>query len=74
MCGFVTILSGSFLLHNTKDGDGLFPLSEHWKQGSRIPGSTLATSLPMRSFKRLEEDGFDPEAIPLKRPDSSRTT
>ncbi|GKV24386.1 hypothetical protein SLEP1_g34002 [Rubroshorea leprosula] len=58
MCGFVTILSGSFLLHNTKDGDG----------------STLATSLPMRSFKRLEEDGFDPEAIPLKRPDSSRTT
>ncbi|GLT97018.1 hypothetical protein SLE2022_146050 [Rubroshorea leprosula] len=70
MCGFVTILSGTFLLHKTKDGDGLFPLSEHWKQGSRIPGPTS----PMRSFKHLEEDGFDPEAIPLKRLDSSRTT
>ncbi|GLT44334.1 hypothetical protein SLA2020_182390 [Shorea laevis] len=58
MCGFVTILSGTFLLPKTKDGDG----------------PTLTTSLSMRSFKHLEEDGFDPEAIPLKRPDSSRTT
>ncbi|TYG84118.1 hypothetical protein ES288_D01G224100v1 [Gossypium darwinii] len=54
MCGFVTILSGTFLLHKTKDmADG--------------PG--LSTSLSMRSLKHEEDDGFS-EGIPLKRQDT----
>ncbi|TYI44136.1 hypothetical protein ES332_A01G216500v1 [Gossypium tomentosum] len=54
MCGFVTILSGTFLLHKTKDmADG--------------PG--LSTSLSMRSLKHEEDDGFG-EGIPLKRQDT----
>lgn len=58
MCGFVTILSGTFLLHKTKDmGDG----------------PTLTTSLSMRSLKHAEENGFDLESIPFKRQDSSRS-
>ncbi|XP_010256349.1 PREDICTED: probable magnesium transporter NIPA4 [Nelumbo nucifera] len=48
MCGFVTILSGTFLLHKTKDmADGL-------------PTSTSF------HLKHTDEDGFDPEGIPLR--------
>ncbi|XP_031387566.1 probable magnesium transporter NIPA3 isoform X2 [Punica granatum] len=54
MCGFVTILSGTFLLHRTKDMvDG--------------PGST-------RLPKHADEDGFDVEGIPLRCPESLRTS
>ncbi|KAF7142243.1 hypothetical protein RHSIM_Rhsim05G0118100 [Rhododendron simsii] len=58
MCGFVTILSGTFLLHKTKDmADGL----------SLSPGS-------MRLSKHTdEEDGFGQEGIPLRRQDSLRS-
>ncbi|MBA0557195.1 hypothetical protein Golob_027240 [Gossypium lobatum] len=43
MCGFITILSGTFLLHKTKD---------------MVDGPSLTTSISMRSLKH-EEDGFD---------------
>ncbi|PPR84473.1 hypothetical protein GOBAR_AA36245 [Gossypium barbadense] len=56
MCGFITILSGTFLLHKTKD---------------MVDGPSLTTSISMRSLKHEEEDGFD-EGVPLKRQDTSR--
>ncbi|KAK8486661.1 hypothetical protein V6N13_080711 [Hibiscus sabdariffa] len=43
MCGFVTILSGTFLLHKTKD---------------MVDGPSL-TSMSIRALKHDEEDGFD---------------
>ncbi|KAI8555111.1 hypothetical protein RHMOL_Rhmol05G0148800 [Rhododendron molle] len=60
MCGFVTILSGTFLLHKTKDmADGRFMFLS--------PGS-------MRLSKHTdEEDGFGQEGIPLRRQDSLRS-
>ncbi|XP_057872980.2 probable magnesium transporter NIPA4 isoform X1 [Cryptomeria japonica] len=66
MCGFVTILSGTFLLHKTKDlGDNL---------SSGIAGYTgIPTSHSSRNSKRPEDDGFISEDIPLRRPDSFRT-
>ncbi|GKV32234.1 hypothetical protein SLEP1_g40851 [Rubroshorea leprosula] len=61
MCGFVTILSGTFLLHKTKDmGDG--------------PSLTTSLSSSKRSLKHAEDGRVDPEGIPLKRQDSLRTT
>ncbi|GAB4848132.1 hypothetical protein Ancab_002798 [Ancistrocladus abbreviatus] len=58
MCGFVTILSGTFLLHKTKD---------------MVDGG-LSTSLSMKLPKHVAENGFeDPEeGIPLRRQDSLR--
>ncbi|XP_011625898.1 probable magnesium transporter NIPA3 isoform X3 [Amborella trichopoda] len=57
MCGFVTILSGTFLLHKTKDlSDGNF--------------ACLSQSLSMRLPKHADEDGFPTEDIPLRCPDS----
>lgn len=57
MCGFVTILGGTFLLHRTKDMvDGL-------------PTSMSS----MRLSKHADEDGIDGEGIPLRRQDSSRS-
>eukprot|EP01018_Ginkgo_biloba_P035539 Gb_23785 [translate_table: standard] len=65
MCGFVTILSGTFLLHKTKD------LSDNISSG--IGGYTgLPTSLSSRISKRPEDDGFASEDIPLRRQDSFR--
>ncbi|XP_059653553.1 probable magnesium transporter NIPA4 [Cornus florida] len=53
MCGFVTILAGTFLLHKTKDMvDGL--------------SSSMALRL---SKHMEEEDGFGSEGIPLRRQD-----
>ncbi|THU68796.1 hypothetical protein C4D60_Mb08t07610 [Musa balbisiana] len=50
MCGFVTILSGTFLLHKTKDmADGL-------------PSSSISGRLP----KHADEDGYSSEGIPLR--------
>ncbi|KAL0412755.1 UNVERIFIED_CONTAM: putative magnesium transporter NIPA4 [Sesamum radiatum] len=57
LCGFVTILSGTFLLHRTKD----------MTDGSH--GSMVASRLQ----KHGSEDGFGDEGIPLRRQDSSRT-
>ncbi|KAE8720212.1 putative magnesium transporter NIPA5 [Hibiscus syriacus] len=56
MCGFVTILSGTFLLHKTKD---------------MVDGPSLSTSMSMRSLKHEEEEVLI-EGIPLKRQDSLR--
>lgn len=58
MCGFVTILSGTFLLHKTKD------LSD-----------SLSSTLPVKISKHAGENGYeDPEGIPLRRQDSTRST
>ncbi|KAH9298822.1 hypothetical protein KI387_030504 [Taxus chinensis] len=63
MCGFVTILSGTFLLHKTKDlGDNL------------VSGIGLQTSHSSRISKRPEDGGFTSEDIPLRRQDSSFRT
>ncbi|KAF5731813.1 magnesium transporter NIPA2-like isoform X1 [Tripterygium wilfordii] len=57
MCGFVTILSGTFLLHKTKD---------------MADGASLTNSTSVRLSKHTEEDGFGAEGIPLRRQDSLR--
>ncbi|GFY94709.1 magnesium transporter, putative [Actinidia rufa] len=56
MCGFVTILSGTFLLHKTKD---------------MADGSCTSPSM-RHSKHTDEEDGFGHEGIPLRRQDSMR--
>uniref|UniRef100_A0A7N0T4W3 Probable magnesium transporter n=2 Tax=Kalanchoe fedtschenkoi TaxID=63787 RepID=A0A7N0T4W3_KALFE len=57
ICGFVTILSGTFLLHKTKDmSDGL-------------TGSHSTRQLKYTD----EEGGFGSEGIPLRRQESMRT-
>ncbi|CAM8959878.1 unnamed protein product [Rhodiola kirilowii] len=57
MCGFVTILSGTFLLHKTKDlSDGL--TSSHSSRQLKYAD---------------EEDGFGSEGIPLRRQESIRS-
>ncbi|KAL6964430.1 hypothetical protein U1Q18_035485 [Sarracenia purpurea var. burkii] len=57
MCGFVTILSGTFLLHKTKD---------------MVDGLSTSPSMRLLKHTD-EEDGFGMEAIPLRRQDSSRS-
>ncbi|KAK0588580.1 hypothetical protein LWI29_002876 [Acer saccharum] len=58
MCGFVTILSGTFLLHKTKDmGDG----------------TCCTTSLSTRLPKHGDDDDLASEGIPLKRQESLRS-
>uniref|UniRef100_A0A0D6QTR1 Probable magnesium transporter n=1 Tax=Araucaria cunninghamii TaxID=56994 RepID=A0A0D6QTR1_ARACU len=55
MCGFVTILSGTFLLHKTKDlGD------------SSSSGTSLSQSLSFRMTKHTAENGCTTEEIPLR--------
>ncbi|KAK2966085.1 hypothetical protein RJ640_025581 [Escallonia rubra] len=56
MCGFVTILSGTFLLHKTKD---------------MADGSTSPSMRPLKHTDD-EEDGFGQEGVPLRRQDSMR--
>ncbi|KAM6579035.1 hypothetical protein CsatB_030872 [Cannabis sativa] len=80
MCGFVTILSGTFLLHKTKDmADGtssqlsqilpyILNLCLIMLLKSRV-GSSSST----RMHKYSEEDGFGPEGIPLRRQESMRS-
>ncbi|XP_059631919.1 probable magnesium transporter NIPA4 isoform X2 [Cornus florida] len=48
-CGFVTIISGTFLLHKTKDMN-----------------DSSSPCMSMRLSKYSEENGFDPEGIPLR--------
>ncbi|KAM0910166.1 hypothetical protein ACQ4PT_014318 [Festuca glaucescens] len=61
MCGFVTILSGTFLLHKTKDmADGL----------SNSPSFRLPTSTSTRTFKQTDEYS---EGIPLRPSESFRS-
>eukprot|EP01018_Ginkgo_biloba_P019944 Gb_40429 [translate_table: standard] len=55
MCGFVTILSGTFLLHKTKD------LSDNLSSGI-----SLSPSFSSRISKHSLEDGFASEEIPLR--------
>ncbi|KAK2659254.1 hypothetical protein Ddye_005787 [Dipteronia dyeriana] len=79
MCGFVTILSGTFLLHKTKDmvdGSSLFlPMRRLRQEGFDLESNPLrrSISIPMDLLKHLEEDGFDPENIPLRRQDAGRS-
>ncbi|KNA09369.1 hypothetical protein SOVF_154140 isoform B [Spinacia oleracea] len=59
MCGFVTILSGTFLLHKTKD----------------LSDAGVSSCLPVKLSKHIGENGFeDSEGIPLRRQDSVRST
>ncbi|URE12231.1 hypothetical protein MUK42_23198 [Musa troglodytarum] len=59
MCGFVTILSGTFLLHKTKD----------------MADGGLATSpSPSRLHKHADENGYTYEGIPLKCHEPSRAS
>ncbi|KAM0869552.1 hypothetical protein ACQ4PT_040608 [Festuca glaucescens] len=61
MCGFVTVLSGTFLLHKTKDmADGL----------SNSPSFRLPTSTLTRTFKQTDEYS---EGIPLRPSESFRS-
>lgn len=63
MCGFVTILSGTFLLHKTKDlGDSL-------SSGASVYAS-LSPSFSSRISKHPQENGCTNEEIPLRRQDS----
>ncbi|PWZ37505.1 putative magnesium transporter NIPA4 [Zea mays] len=62
MCGFVTILSGTFLLHKTKDmADGGLSMSSSFR---------LPTSSSVRFSKQTDEDG---EGIPLRSSESFRS-
>jgi multidrug transporter EmrE-like cation transporter len=55
MCGFVTILSGTFLLHKTKDlGDNSSSVT------------SLSPSFSSRSSKHSSENGCTAEEIPLR--------
>ncbi|KAF5936815.1 probable magnesium transporter NIPA4 isoform X1 [Camellia sinensis] len=57
MCGFVTILSGTFLLHKTKD---------------MVDGLSMSPSIRLHRHTD-EEDGFGMEGIPLRRQETSRS-
>ncbi|CAO1943468.1 unnamed protein product [Urochloa humidicola] len=62
MCGFVTILSGTFLLHKTKDmADGGLSTSSSFR---------LPTSLAVRFSKQTDNDS---EGIPLRSSESFRS-
>ncbi|KAH7568179.1 hypothetical protein JRO89_XS07G0253300 [Xanthoceras sorbifolium] len=80
MCGFVTILSGTFLLHKTKDmvdGSSLsIPMRLLKQDGFDSEGIPLRRSLsiPMHLLKLPEEDGFGQESIPLRRHDMGRSS
>ncbi|CAK7323574.1 unnamed protein product [Dovyalis caffra] len=56
ICGFVTILSGTFLLHKTKD---------------MVEGTSQSLSLRLPKHEE-EDDVLDPEGLPLRRLDSLR--
>uniref|UniRef100_A0A7I4FGC0 Probable magnesium transporter n=1 Tax=Physcomitrium patens TaxID=3218 RepID=A0A7I4FGC0_PHYPA len=69
LCGFITILSGTFLLHATKDmGDAPAGLSSHWSPASSI--SHRITMNGANSKQRPEDESS--EEIPLRRQDSFR--
>eukprot|EP00249_Psilotum_nudum_P020878 c27882_g3_i5 orf=617-1735(-) len=57
LCGFITILAGTFLLHTTKDMDV-------------YPGLTTIHSSRFVVTKRSENNGFSMEEIPLRRQES----
>lgn len=65
LCGFITILSGTFLLHTTKD------MGDNMTSGLNMY-SVLATSHSSRFLlpKRPAEDEFSMEEIPLRRVES----
>ena len=79
MCGFVTILAGTFLLHRTKDmvegGSSVPPsivlISYQFQNISYlkfcfITASSTTPSFSMRHSKHVE-DGRELEAMPLQR-------
>lgn len=86
ICGFVTILSGTFLLHKTKDAvDGVFSLFfvdilsnsllvPRWNQRylNDAPFAGSSASIQMRMSKHSDENAYDPEGMPLRRQDNMR--
>ncbi|KAG0582541.1 hypothetical protein M758_3G067100 [Ceratodon purpureus] len=66
MCGFVTILSGTFLLHATKDmGETTSGLSTYWG-----PAANLSHRLSMGGSNAKRPEDVESEEIPLRRQDS----
>lgn len=66
ICGFITILSGTFLLHTTKD------MGDHMTSGLNIySGLSPNHSAHFTMGKWPENDGFPKEEIPLRRVESS---
>jgi hypothetical protein len=69
LCGFVTILSGTFLLHATKDmGD-----STNMGIYGGLPITTMSHRLSMAGHVKRPEDTMENEEIPLRRTESIRT-
>ncbi|KAH9556705.1 hypothetical protein CY35_07G044500 [Sphagnum magellanicum] len=69
LCGFVTILSGTFLLHATKDmGD-----STNMGIYGGLPITTMSHRLSMAGHVKRPEDTKENEEIPLRRTESIRT-
>ena len=74
MCGFVTILSGTFLLHKTKDMvDGMSTFTfllacktTHVHNVLSVCITGLPSNLPIRLPKHADEDGYAAEGIPLR--------
>ncbi|KAJ6815817.1 putative magnesium transporter NIPA4 isoform X1 [Iris pallida] len=58
MCGFVTILSGTFLLHKTKD---------------MVDGYSPSLSMRLPKHEHQDEDGYSSEGIPLRSQESFRS-
>ncbi|KAL7157341.1 hypothetical protein ABFS83_02G071700 [Erythranthe nasuta] len=72
MCGFVTILSGTFLLHKTKDmADGPIPIGMMKLPKHADEDSFGQEGIPLRRHGD-EEEGFVQDGIPLRRQESSR--
>lgn len=67
LCGFVTILSGTFLLHTTKDMGDNMTSGLNGYMGLPSPHSTR-----FLTTKRPDNDEYLEEGIPLRRVESSR--
>jgi lysylphosphatidylglycerol synthetase-like protein (DUF2156 family) len=71
LCGFVTILSGTFLLHATKDiGDSSSTMGGLY---GGLPITSMPNRLSMSAHVKRPEDTMENEEIPLRRTDSLRT-
>lgn len=69
LCGFITILSGTFLLHSTKDmGDS--NMTSSLCSGSYSGTTPSLSSSRLVILKRSEGDGFSKEEIPLRKAES----
>ncbi|KAG9133105.1 hypothetical protein Leryth_018661 [Lithospermum erythrorhizon] len=75
MCGFVTILSGTFLLHKTKDmADSPTSPIRLPKHGDEEDGfGQEGTPLRRQSMPLIYENNFGQEGIPLRRQDTMKS-